>query len=258
MLALLAVVAVQTGYQTDFENPAGWTLFEYPPGASVRWSFDATPAGVAGGPSRGGKSLNYNTGVDYASSDPDATGSATSSIIDLRGMPDPRLVFWCNFVTEPGSDVVGPSAGSDLRILRFLPILSDGQEGVPFGMLLDRSPDHPLGPCAAMGTWHRHEYRLAQHGSLERVRVQFQFSAGDVQNNGFPGWFIDDLSVAEPSAAEVAPLAGAGGAAGGGDDPSSERNCGALGLEVLAVLAAGAARRRRFHRSRSVLRRMKP
>lgn len=241
MLALLALAAVQTGYQTDFEDPAGWTVVgQYPPGSLVGWSFDASPSDVPGGPSRGGKSLNYNNGVDYHTPGSDNVGVVAGPVLDAGGLSDPRLAFWCNYVVDPEASDDDP----DLRYLRFVPVLPDGQEDTSgtFAVILGTEADHPLIPCAAMGVWHRHEWRLGSVGPLTRFKVEFVFDARTARRNAFPGWFIDDLSVAAAPAV-------AGGAGAGDDDASSGGNCGALGLEVLVGLAVGAAGRRRFVRS---------
>lgn len=235
MIAWLVVSAsLQAGYATGFENAQGWTFASHPPGSGVAWAADGTPADVPGGAARSGNSLNYNNGVDYRTPGTDNGGIARSPVVDVSALADPRLSFWCNYATEPGSEIVDPMASPDARTVRLLPVLPDGTDdwSRQVVLFLGTNLDAPLSPCAAMGIWHRHEWRLADVGLRTRLRIELGFSTLTADKNGYPGWFVDDLSVADPAVAAAE------------DRGASGNACGALGIDALALLGVLGARRR--------------
>jgi hypothetical protein len=243
ILTAAAAPAWSQGYQTSFDDMTGW-LAGSGTTTSIGWWNDATPSTVPGGPTRtGANSLNYNNGANYDSGSINNTGVAYSPYVNLAGLTTPTLSFWCNFETQPGSENVSVMRDQRQVILipgNLYPAVSEAIGVVNSGPT--------LGPCSAMGTWHRHTVPL--NPSWGALQVAFVFSSVDALQNGHAGWFIDDFAIDN----------GAGTGTGGGAPPpnpapapaptGSDREgdeglCGLTGLEVLLVLGLAALRRRR-------------
>lgn len=209
MLAPVLLCLAAQGYATSFDGgTAGW-LFS-PASGQPRWAVDATPAAFPFGPSRSGNSLNFNNGVDYAGP---AAGIARSPSILLTGLSNPVLEFWCNYETETrGTDF-------DRRYLEVWSASGGGQtlqsrwRMASVGYSFDRTAGLPgigPGPCSEayddletgtpVSTWHLH--RVFLDPAWPRVYLRFVFWSVDDLRNGYSGWAIDDLSVADhPTAA---------------------------------------------------------
>jgi hypothetical protein len=236
MALALAFLAVQ-GYQTSFDDLTGWL----PGGTSppITWANDATPSMVPGGATRtGAASLNYNNGTDYDSPSINNTGVVYSPVIDLAGLVNPTLSFWCNFHTQPGSE--DALSMRDSRQVALAP-------GYPYPLINETLGGPTFGACSAMGTWHRHDIPLNPAWGV--VQVVFVFGTVDSLQNGYSGWFIDDFAVSEP----LPPPTGGGGGGGGGATPApsggssnreGEEGCGLTGLETILLLAGLRAWRR--------------
>ncbi len=171
--------AIPSGYTTDFEGPLDWELS---PADGVGWGLDASPATVAGGAFQSAsRSLNYNDGTDYDNGVRNS-GSALSPPIELSGLDAPILRFACNYHTE--------TTGSawDQRWVRIRSTAS--------GAVLDSLQLYQTaGRCGLPGTWHTHD--LALDPAWGNVRVELFFDTRDGLYNQHPGWFVDDLTVAE-------------------------------------------------------------
>lgn len=182
----VAAAASPTGryFRDDFRELTAWTVETLGDGRSgARWSADAMPASVAGGPFRSApSSLNFNNGRDY---DPGrAAGQVTSPRIVLpSSRRQPRLVFWCNYDTE--------TTGRD-HDQRWVRLSRDGFRSGP-GVGHQLSTTH--GGCGPRGGWHRHE--LPIDPTWPEVTVRFHFDSMDAQANRHAGWFVDDLEVTE-------------------------------------------------------------
>ncbi len=185
-------------YANVFSANQGWTT-------TGMWRFGgpatAAPPVPAGSPPSAGAengavysnpgSLQYSNGLNYDHGGLRTTGDALSPVIDLEFHQRPSLTFKCNYQTETVS-------GYDLRIVRVLSAQGtllahywmDGRGGSP-----------ELGPCAAMGLWHEH--RLALDPAWGKVRVAFRFDSVDGFDNGYAGWFVDDLYFDRPDVMNI-------------------------------------------------------
>ena len=172
-------------YSTDFSDAQGWTFSSNYP--SVVWAVDATPASVLGSPSwhSAPYSLNYNNGVNYGGTPTHNEGTATSPPIDLSVTSGSRtLRLWCSADTETGQHCDWDT--------RQLLILDNTNQSV----LLSVCFGGWFGPgkcTGASGEWHFHSVPLDAQWSS--IRLRFFFDTIDNSNNGYAGWFIDDLEV---------------------------------------------------------------
>ncbi len=166
-----------TSLATAFADGAGWAFSAATQG--VQWAVDATPSSMPGGIARAGNSLNYNNGTNYESNVLANAGDATSPLIDISGMANPRLRFWCNYQTETAGtakDKRWVKVGNNLFTTVHLAQQVSGTAG-----------------CSASGTWHRHTFALTP--SWGQVRVRFTFDTVDGLNNAYDGWAVDDLEI---------------------------------------------------------------
>ena len=188
MIPLVLAVFAQ-GYSTSFDDLSNWL-----PGSTsppVGWANDGTPSAVPGGAARtGANSLNYNNGANYDSPGISNEGPVFSPVIPLTGLAAPTLSFWCNFHTQPGSE--DAAAARDSRRITIAP----GSSPLITETLGVTNAGTRVGPCSAMGTWHRHTMTLEP--AWGQIQLLFVFSTGDALGNGYGGWFIDDLAVSEP------------------------------------------------------------
>lgn len=190
MNGLTLALLIAQGYSTSFDDLTNWL----PGGTSapVTWANDGTPSTVPGGAARtGASSLNYNNGTDYDSPGTSNAGPVFSPVIPLTGLTSPTLSFWCNFHTQPGSEDV--LSGRDTRQVTIAP-------GYPHALITESlgvtNAGSRVGPCSAMGTWHRHTLTLDP--AWGQVQILFVFNTVDTLANGYGGWFIDDFAVSEP------------------------------------------------------------
>lgn len=246
LLACAAQPAFGQGYSTSFDDLTNWL----PGGTSppVLWANDATPSSVPGGATRtGANSLNYNNGINYDSPGISNAGPIFSPVIPLAGLTTPTLSFWCNFHTQPGSE--DAASMRDSRQIAIAP-------GYPYPLINETlgvvGAGSMVGPCSAMGIWHRHDIPLNPAWGI--VQIMFIFSTVDVLENNYGGWFIDDFAVSEPPppvtppGPSPAPGPGPGpapgpapAASGGGGDGSKPCGCGTVDTPRLLPLAAAMA-----------------
>src|SRR5262245_54254307 len=227
VLACAAQPAFAQGYATSFDDMTGWL----PGGTSpaVNWAGDGTPASVPGGATHtGANSLNYNNGVNYDSPGISNSGPVFSPVISLAGLTNPTLSFWCNFHTQPGSE--DALSFRDSRQMAIAP-------GYPFPIINETlgvtNAGSLVGPCSAMGTWHRHTITLDPAWGI--VQIAFLFSTVDALDNGYGGWFIDDFAVGEPPPAVTptptpTPTPAPSGPRSGGGDGDKPCGCGIVSL----------------------------
>lgn len=187
-----------TPFSENFDGVfSGWTLSSSNP--PVAWAADGTPASYYWGPNvayhSAPNSLNYNDGVDY---EPTTTvsnrGRATAPIVDVSGLVRPRLTYWCAFYTELSTASIDS---------RFLEISNDGfatfvfREYHRYGYGV--SPP-PMGGCGGPGWWHKHTLDLDP--AWGAIQIRFHMETWDAILNKYPGWFIDDVAVTAPYAAD--------------------------------------------------------
>ena len=241
LLACAAQPAFAQGYSTSFDDLTNWL-----PGSTnppVNWANDGTPSTVPGGAARtGANSLNYNNGTSYDSPGGANAGPVFSPVVPLTGLTSPTLSFWCNFQTQPNSEHV--SFNRDLRQITLAP-------GAPYPLITETlgvtGHGTRVGPCSAMGTWHRHTIPLDPTWGV--IQVAFVFQTVDNLENGYGGWFIDDFAVSEPPP-PVTPPPGptpgptptptptpppSGSRRGGGDD--GKCGCGIVSLRGSSLVA---------------------
>ncbi len=155
--------------------------------ASVTWAADGAPTAVANAATfvSSPNSLNYNNGVDYDSTGVGNNGTATSPMIDLSNLTDPRITFTCNYETET-------LASYDQR---FFQVSNDGFTGTPLvdEQLLSTGANAVVGDCGTAGSWHTHSVILDP--SWGTVEIRFAFDSIDELNNNYAGWFVDDVSL---------------------------------------------------------------
>jgi hypothetical protein len=240
VLACAAQPAFAQGYSTSFDDLTGWL-----PGSTsppVNWANDGTPSTVPGGAARtGANSLNYNNGTNYDSPGISNSGPCFSPVLSLAGLTNPTLSFWCNFHTQPGSE--DALSFRDSRQIAIAP-------GYPFPLINETlgvtNGGTLVGPCSAMGTWHRHTITLDPAWGI--IQVAFLFSTVDMAGNDYGGWFIDDFAVGEPPPPVTPPPPGPGpgptpppttppsGSRGSGDG-SKPCGCGAVSLRGSSLVA---------------------
>ncbi len=196
----LTNTVVVVAYSTNFDaGLAGWTLD--PALAGVAWAADMTPAAFPSGVSRGGLSLNFNNGVDYAGC---PVGGALSPAISLAGVANPVLEFWCNYATETRGPLFDQrrlqvwNAAATARLAEW-PLASVGYPFNPAGGIVGIGP----GPCseayidlesgAPVTAWHKH--RVFLDPAWGTIRLRYFFHALDNLRNGYAGWAVDDLVV---------------------------------------------------------------
>jgi hypothetical protein len=185
-------------YATDFDGDLSDWIIDGPT-AGVAWAADATPATFPGGISKGGKSLNYNNGVDYAGSN---SGGALSPAISLSGIANPVLRFWSCYNTETRGNQydrrfvqIYNAAGTVL--LAQWQLATVGYSFSPDGSIVGAGPG-PSGESYFEGSefidaWCQQKIYLDPAWGV--VRVRFFFDSVDNQRNGYAGWAIDNMSV---------------------------------------------------------------
>ncbi len=187
-------------YACDFDSGLqGWTV---EPGAGgAAWAADATPASFPSGVSRSGASLNFNNGADYSGG---TSGAVVSPPLNVSGIANPVIEFWCNYNTETRGTQF------DRRTLQlwnasFSTKLAEWQMasvGYSFnatGGLVGIGP----GPCGEayvdletgtpVAAWHQHRIFLSP--AWGTIHVRFVFWSVDDQRNQYAGWAVDDLVV---------------------------------------------------------------
>ncbi|MCC6740710.1 MAG: hypothetical protein IT452_16835 [Planctomycetia bacterium] len=195
-LALGASAQVAAPYYENFDSgvPAGWT-FDAPSTEGVGWGVDATPALIGGvtpstfppaSPSAG--SLNFNDGVDFEDTTPEAVkGYATSPAIDITGLGGTVIIWWSMaYEVEPFA-----YPAFDIREIYILDdtdtIVATFQVGE-----VGSGADIELAPT----TWATYFFdaSVVLAGSTS-CKFQVVFSSVDEGLNDYSGWFIDDVRV---------------------------------------------------------------
>lgn len=148
----------------------------------VSWAIDGTPASVVGSDPNGNScNLNFNNGVDFASSDGDASaGQATSPIfaVDNYDGGALKLRYWDYYAAEV------PGGGYDEMRL----YIGTDEAG---WTELDSGHDK-----YNRYDWVEREYDLHDWLVLGRdFRVRFEVDSVDDAHNDFAGWFISNLEV---------------------------------------------------------------
>ena len=154
---------------------------------SVGWAADASPGFVGTAPtfSSPPNSLNYNNGQNYDTSTTGNSGSATSPLLDIGGLTDPKITFSCLYETEP----------SPLWDIRTVEISNSGFSAPSLfqAQLLNSGSSPSIGDCLGVGIWHVHTLDLdPTWGAIE---IRFAFDSIDELYNDYPGWFIDDVKL---------------------------------------------------------------
>ena len=166
----------------DFdEGLEGWSVESSDD--SIVWSADGSPEELGAGEPyiSAPNSLNYNNGVDFDSGDGPNHGVATSPVVNLLPLENPRLVFSCNFDTEDTNDY-------DRRKVEVYRVATD--EIVTLGVLKSIGNG---GDCSSQGDWHFHEFSLDR--GWGEVQIRFLFDSVDEDKNQGKGWFLDDVEI---------------------------------------------------------------
>jgi hypothetical protein len=167
-------------YQNIFDSEDDLTL-------SGMWNVDNTPAVANSAPgASGGTNLNYNDDVDYDNGAANS-GTARTASINLTGVGNATMSFWCRYQTE-----VESVSSYDQRWIRIFNTTSGAQVyQVQFG-----TNAAPPANCANFNTWHQHTWTNMPAGTTGiPIAVEFFFNTQDSIGNNFQGWFIDDLVI---------------------------------------------------------------
>lgn len=149
------------------------------------WAVDNTPSAASGAPASGGNNLNYNDGSDFDNGASNS-GTARTPTIDLTGVSNAEMSFWCRYQTE----TTGTSY--DQRWIRIYNATTNAQV---FNGQLAGTAAAPL-TCSAMLTWHQHTWAQMPAAALNiPIIVEFYFNSVDSIGNQYQGWFIDDLVI---------------------------------------------------------------
>ena len=186
IVGILALAAAPTtaqaqqayAYQNIFDDNSGLTL-------TGLWAVDATPsigANSAQGASAG-NSLNWNNGVDFSGGT--LTGTARTPTIDMTGVANASMTFYCWYNTETG-------ASYDQKWVRIFNATNNSQV---YQQQIYQGAPAP-GNCSGLSTWHQHTWATMPPAALGiPIIIEFFFNAVDGAGNNGQGWFVDDLVI---------------------------------------------------------------
>ena len=162
----------------DCGNPNGWVFAPAPATGTVSWAIDDNPNPP--GFNSPACSLNFNDGVDYDNGGAVA-GSATTPVslsIPASGTTVVSFASW----HDVESNVVG--VGYDQM---FIEVSDDDFVNNVMGLQLNGLlPEQEWAPF---------EVELPQEMLGKDVKLRVRFDSDDSIDNGYPGWFIDDLAI---------------------------------------------------------------
>jgi hypothetical protein len=177
-------LVVEEIYQEDFESDdGGYTVT----GPDWEWGVPTDGPGDA----HSGQKLWATVLEGNYSNDADAR--LETPPIDLTDIYEPQLSFWHWYYFEnrparyDGANVKISVDGGDFELIT----PQDGYDGIIYNTNAG-IPDEP-GFCLANGMyWHEETFDLTSYSNHQ---VVFRFHFGSNWRYGYPGWFIDDVSV---------------------------------------------------------------
>ena len=161
----------------DFESGApGWATSDFGE-SGTKWELGKP----IGGPGDAHSSINaYGTGLSNDYED-DTEIYLISPVIDLIGQDNARLEFWSYRDSEPAFQ------GEFYDSCQIMVLNEDGEYLV----------DDPIwfrGGEAKQ--WRLEKVKIPNEALGQKIRLEFNFSSDDVQDNGpQAGWFIDDVAI---------------------------------------------------------------
>lgn len=185
------IVADSVGpFMNSFDSSLAFSNWTVTSTGAPAWAVDATPGTILGSApayASAPSSLNYNSGTNYQTAAVANSGTATSPLIDISGLP---ATGWLRFMCNYDTDTTGTA--TDQRIFK---IMSPDLGTTRATMQFSGSGASPLG-CGAAGSWHEHAIPFnVLWGTTFKLQITFDTVDGNANTGA--GWFIDDLEFSD-------------------------------------------------------------